>query len=169
MCVRDNVHMHASLKRNHTCVSLLLDFPYFRKFFTTIGQWKDQQLLVSLLVLPVPLVTWINSLKHPLPSGTSPSRTHDYLTQHILHNWLHILWFMRLWFFWKSLVPQMKYIHQPQKLVMGMNFYSRLHGWEAYICSMGYQCQIIKSAQTIVFCEWKCNKYEEKFIHKCFH
>jgi hypothetical protein len=34
MCVLDNVHMHASLKRNHTsCVSLLLDFPYFQKVF----------------------------------------------------------------------------------------------------------------------------------------
>jgi len=124
-----------------------------RKFFTTIGQWKDQQLLVSLLVLPVPLVMWISSLEHPLPSGTSPSRTHYYLTQHILHIWLHVLWFMRFWFFWKSHVPQMKYIHQPQKLVIGMNFYNRLHGWEAYICSMGYQRKIIKSTQTIVFCE----------------
>lgn len=105
------------------------------------------------LVLPVPLVMWISSLEHPLPSGTSPSRTHYYLTQHILHIWLHVLWFMRFWFFWKSHVPQMKYIHQPQKLVIGMNFYNRLHGWEAYICSMGYQRKIIKSTQTIVFCE----------------
>jgi hypothetical protein len=42
------------------------------------------------------------------------------------------------------------------------------HGWEAYICSVGYQWKITKSAQTTVFCEWKCNKDEGKVVDKCF-